>query len=91
MLLNSLRPVHAVRWFSSTTTLQGFVFLHPPSRLHRASNAKFDYRDPLNLDSCLTDEEREIRSSVRKFCESELLPGITLAYRNESTQLITCT
>eukprot|EP01128_Nolandella_sp_AFSM9_P007549 TRINITY_DN4170_c0_g1_i1.p1 TRINITY_DN4170_c0_g1~~TRINITY_DN4170_c0_g1_i1.p1 ORF type:complete len:430 (+),score=103.09 TRINITY_DN4170_c0_g1_i1:143-1432(+) len=73
-----LRPVRssvapaAGRWFS-----QGPVSL-------ATSGPKFDYQDGLNLDHSLTEEERAIRSEVRKFCQTELQPGITQAYRNET-------
>ncbi|GMH77510.1 hypothetical protein TL16_g07433 [Triparma laevis f. inornata] len=39
---------------------------------------------PFNFESCLSDEERMIRDSARDFCQSELMPRILLANRNES-------
>ncbi|KAL7051686.1 hypothetical protein ACKWTF_004573 [Chironomus riparius] len=43
----------------------------------------FDWEDPINLDSLLTEDERAIRDSFRQYCQSELLPRVTLANRNE--------
>ncbi|KAL7051685.1 hypothetical protein ACKWTF_004573 [Chironomus riparius] len=45
--------------------------------------APFDWEDPINLDSLLTEDERAIRDSFRQYCQSELLPRVTLANRNE--------
>lgn len=49
-----------------------------------AKYADYDINDPLRLDLLLTDEEREIRDNVRKFCQEKLLPRVTKAYRAES-------
>ena len=46
--------------------------------------ARFDWQDPLLLDSLLTEEERMIRDSARAFCEAELAPAVRAANRNES-------
>jgi len=43
----------------------------------------FDWQDPLNLESQLTDDEIAIRDSFRSYCKSTLLPRVTLANRNE--------
>ena len=43
----------------------------------------FNWQDPFDLDSQLSEEERMVRDSVRDFCESELMPGIIEANRNE--------
>lgn len=45
--------------------------------------APFNWEDPINLDSLLTEDERAIRDSFRQYCQSELLPRVTLANRNE--------
>ncbi|XP_034097552.2 glutaryl-CoA dehydrogenase, mitochondrial [Drosophila nasuta] len=50
----------------------------------KASSApKFNWQDPLNLESQLTEEEIAIRDAFRGYCQSELLPRVTLANRNE--------
>jgi glutaryl-CoA dehydrogenase len=43
----------------------------------------FDWEDPLNLTSQLTDEERMIADTARDFARHELYPGIMEAARNE--------
>ena len=46
--------------------------------------AKYDWKDPLNLNSLLTEEERSVRDAVRTYCQEKLLPRVTKAFRNES-------
>lgn len=43
----------------------------------------FQWDDPFDLDTQLTEEERLVRDSARKFCSDVLMPGITEANRNE--------
>ena len=43
----------------------------------------FDWRDPLNLESQLTEDERLMRDSFKAYCQEKLMPRITLANRNE--------
>lgn len=45
--------------------------------------AKFDYRDPLNLESGLTEEEIIVRDQFKQYCQEQLMPGILMANRNE--------
>ncbi len=45
----------------------------------------FDWADPFFLDDQLNDEERMIRDAARSFAQSRLLPMVTEAYLNEST------
>ncbi|KZO98095.1 putative glutaryl-CoA dehydrogenase [Calocera viscosa TUFC12733] len=44
---------------------------------------KYDWEDPLNLDSLLTDEERAIRDMARDYCQEKLQPRVLHAYRTE--------
>lgn len=44
---------------------------------------QFNWQDPLNLESQLTDDEIAIRDTFRSYCKSTLLPRVTLANRNE--------
>ncbi|GAB6033691.1 hypothetical protein CHUAL_000009 [Chamberlinius hualienensis] len=44
---------------------------------------KFNWRDPLNLESQLTSDEIAIRDQVKNYCQEKLLPRILLANRNE--------
>lgn len=43
----------------------------------------FNWQDPLNMESLLTEDEIAIRDSFRQYCQSQLLPRITMANRNE--------
>ena len=43
----------------------------------------FDWADPLDLESQLTDEERMIRDAARGFAQVELQPRVIEAYRDE--------
>ncbi|KAI8927950.1 glutaryl-CoA dehydrogenase [Entophlyctis helioformis] len=48
-----------------------------------AKFAKFDYKDPFNLESLLTEEERLVRDTARNYCQSKLFPRVLDANRNE--------
>uniref|UniRef100_H3ARV6 Glutaryl-CoA dehydrogenase, mitochondrial n=1 Tax=Latimeria chalumnae TaxID=7897 RepID=H3ARV6_LATCH len=43
----------------------------------------FDWRDPLNLEGQLTEEELLIRDTFRTYCQEKLMPRIVMANRNE--------
>jgi len=43
----------------------------------------FDFRDALNLESRLTEEEVMVRDVFRDYCQEKLLPRVTLANRQE--------
>ena len=45
--------------------------------------AEFNWEDPLDLDSLLTDEERMIRDAARAFAQDKLQPRVKQAYRDE--------
>ncbi|KAI8876440.1 glutaryl-CoA dehydrogenase [Backusella circina FSU 941] len=44
---------------------------------------KYNWEDPLNLESLLTEEEVFIRDSVKDYCQERLQPRVLEAYRNE--------
>ncbi|MDP6531340.1 MAG: acyl-CoA dehydrogenase [Arenicellales bacterium] len=44
----------------------------------------FDWMDPLLLEESLTDGERLVRDSVRRFCQEQLQPRILEAHRHET-------
>ncbi|XP_044738099.1 glutaryl-CoA dehydrogenase, mitochondrial [Chrysoperla carnea] len=48
-----------------------------------STKVSFNYQDPFNLESQLTDEEKIIRDSVRTYCQEKLYPRVLLAHRNE--------
>ena len=43
----------------------------------------FNWKDPLDLESKLTDEEKLVRDTAYNYCQQQLLPRVTLANRNE--------
>ena len=45
----------------------------------------FDWQDPLQLDTLLTEEERMIRDSAHAFAQEKLAPRVIDAYREEQT------
>ncbi len=48
-----------------------------------AEGADFNWEDPLDLESGLTQDERMIRDSARAFCQDKLAPRIKQAFREE--------
>lgn len=48
-----------------------------------ASKPVFDWQDPLQLDSMLSEDERMMRDSAHQFCQERLMPRVLEANRNE--------
>jgi len=48
-----------------------------------ASTFPFDWKDALNLESLLTDEEILMRDQVHSYCQQKLMPRILEANRHE--------
>ena len=48
-----------------------------------ASTPRFDWSDPLLLESALTEEERMVRETARDYAQSSLMPRILEAHRSE--------
>ncbi|RIB17207.1 hypothetical protein C2G38_1969145, partial [Gigaspora rosea] len=46
-------------------------------------SAKYNWEDPLSLESQLTEEEIAIRDSARQYCQEKLFPRVLEAYRQE--------
>ncbi|MEE9348072.1 MAG: acyl-CoA dehydrogenase [Robiginitomaculum sp.] len=47
------------------------------------AKSDFNWKDPLFLDSQLSDEERLIRDASRGYCQDKLMPRVISAYRDE--------
>ena len=45
---------------------------------------KFDWQDPLKLESQLTEDEKLIGKSTRDYCQSKLFPRVLEGFRHES-------
>ncbi|GAA5809704.1 hypothetical protein MFLAVUS_003117 [Mucor flavus] len=48
------------------------------------SFVKYNWQDPLNLESLLTEDEISIRDAAHSYCQDKLLPRVIDAYRNEN-------
>ncbi|EJD00041.1 acyl-CoA dehydrogenase domain-containing protein [Fomitiporia mediterranea MF3/22] len=59
------------------------VSVHLSSRRHASTFAKYDWEDPLNLESLLTEEEIAVRDTARSYCQEKLLPRVLEAQRTE--------
>jgi len=58
--------------------------LHRPLPLRNFSSLqKFDFKDPLNFDGLLTDDERMIQETARQYAQEKLFPRIKEAYQKE--------
>jgi len=63
-----------------------FASTETKSKLHVAKKAtavKFDYTDPLNLESQLLDDEKAIRDQFRTYCNDHLMTRVIQANRHE--------
>ncbi|KAI0178349.1 glutaryl-CoA dehydrogenase precursor [Pestalotiopsis sp. NC0098] len=49
-----------------------------------ASSVKFDWQDPLDSKSLLTEEELAIAETAERYCQERMLPRVLQAYRDES-------
>ncbi|MCI4643545.1 MAG: acyl-CoA dehydrogenase [Hyphomonadaceae bacterium] len=48
-----------------------------------ASTPVFDWTDPINLQNALTEDERMIQESARRYCQDQLMPRVLMANREE--------
>ena len=53
------------------------------SESRKSTKASFDFSDPLDLRSQLTEDERLIMDTSRSFCQSNLMPRVLTANREE--------
>ena len=62
---------------------------HSPSpetgTIMTTNQARFDWQDPLNIDSQLTEDERMVRDTARDYARDRLAPRIVEAFRHEQT------
>ena len=49
------------------------------------SAASFSWEDPFQLDSQLTDEERQVKEAAAAYCQERLAPRVLEAFRHETT------
>ncbi|XP_036335690.1 glutaryl-CoA dehydrogenase, mitochondrial-like isoform X1 [Rhagoletis pomonella] len=72
-ILSTLRQIPQL-YTAAVNTKKFATTIEPP---------KFDWQDPLNLESQLTEDEIAMRDAFRSYCQASLLPRITDANRNE--------
>ena len=53
----------------------------------KSSKASFQWDDPLLLEQQLTDDERAVREAARAYAQEQLLPRVTDAFRNGTTDV----
>lgn len=58
------------------------IFKHG-SKCFASNDLKFNFKDPLNLESQLTEDERQIRDQFKTYCDEKLMPRIIMANRKE--------
>jgi glutaryl-CoA dehydrogenase len=51
----------------------------------RSDKASFNWQDPFNFDSQLSEDERLVRDTARQYAQDKLLPRVRDAYRKEET------
>ncbi|KAJ3748631.1 acyl-CoA dehydrogenase domain-containing protein [Lentinula detonsa] len=66
---------------SMYTSLTSSVLNSPNPYL--LESVKFDWEDPLNMDSLLTEEEKAIRESANAYCQEKLMPRVLRGWRTE--------
>ncbi|RSH86559.1 uncharacterized protein EHS24_004828 [Apiotrichum porosum] len=76
--LAALRPLVQASAARSSVSVMG------ARTMASAKFAQYNWEDPLNLQSLLTDEEQAIQETARSFAQENLLPRVTEAYRNEN-------
>jgi len=75
----SIHPIQPTTssWLSQGGGVMGF------SSTSDQRKARFDWKDPLNFESQLKEEEKMIRDSVREYAQSKLMPRVLEANRHE--------
>ncbi len=51
------------------------------------AHAAFNWQDPFLLDAQLTDDERAVRDAASAYCQDKLLPRVTQAFREGTTDI----
>ena len=51
------------------------------------AHAAFNWQDPFLLESQLSDDERQIKDAAAAYCQDKLLPRVTQAFRDGTTDV----
>jgi glutaryl-CoA dehydrogenase len=60
------------------------IKLHDAGEVIKKASEAFDWTDPLDLESLLTEEERLVRDTARDYAQDRLMPRVLKAYREEN-------
>ncbi|KAH9515409.1 hypothetical protein Btru_014380 [Bulinus truncatus] len=75
--IRQFNPVFVQKKLKNTTSAAA------PKKEEKAEKGVFNWRDALNLESCLTEEEIIVRDQFKAYCQEKLMPRITEANRHE--------
>jgi glutaryl-CoA dehydrogenase len=59
------------------------AFDRDPARRNPSTDHGFDWEDPLRIDDELSEDERLVRDTTRRYAQDQLFPRIVTAYRDE--------
>jgi glutaryl-CoA dehydrogenase len=59
--------------------------MNAPDRIAKSTKPQFDWADPLLLDDQLSEEERMVRETARRYAQDALMPRILDAFRHETS------
>ncbi|GLK54866.1 glutaryl-CoA dehydrogenase [Methylopila capsulata] len=72
-------------WMGATKIAGDSPLTDAPARdVHAPSSAAFDWSDPFDLESQLSEEERLVRDTARDYAQERLFPRVRDAYRTET-------
>ena len=57
--------------------------MRAPTKKSGASRAAFNWADPFDLESQLSEDERQVRDTARAYAQNKLMPRVIEAYREE--------
>jgi glutaryl-CoA dehydrogenase len=66
------------------TMADAAIKLHEAGDALRQAGDAFDWADPLDMESMLTEEERLVRDTARDYAQDKLMPRVLKAYREEN-------
>jgi len=68
----------------NVTAALGEPEVKAPAQAKKAPLPAFDWKDPLNLEINLTEEEIMVRDTAYQYCQEKLLPRVLMANRHET-------
>ncbi|XP_016402985.1 glutaryl-CoA dehydrogenase, mitochondrial-like [Sinocyclocheilus rhinocerous] len=84
LLVNSQRcSLISVSRAQGTSASAAYETEEQAKKAAKTPKVQFNWRDALDLEGQLTEEEIMIRDSFRTYCQEKLMPRILMANRNE--------